>query len=1053
MNKLMSRMKLGSKLVLMISLPLIAMLAMAGYIAKGAYESANEAERMGAVLSQARVQMDLLDALQKEVAASEHHLSKRGKAGESELREARARTDKALTAYREARAQVVDSPRLEQRLATVDKVLEALPLERQRIDRLKVRPYKMRRAYAEMADALLDVLDNVPWEASERRVAAQAELIAILERLKELASRERTLLARTFSADRFVGQDFVKFSRILSQQKTLTTRFREMADGEVAQAFDELLASEAGQAVQRMRDKAFEASDYGAFAIQPAEWMTASQRLIEGLGELSHRIESEAVALEHELRNASNLTFWVTLTVLALALAATLLMAWLVLRNVRAGIGRAVEAASRIAEGDLEQHLEADTRDEIGELMSALQRMQTELRHRIEKEAAIAAANLRIRRALDNVASAVTVSNEQNELIYFNDAAEALFRDMEPDWRAMNPAFSVDGLKGTPLSRYFEEGEFKQAYMAKLEGERTIEGELAGRQMRLVASPVYDDEGNYQGRVTQWFDRTEELRQAELERQRLEEERRIAAENARIRTSLDNASANIMLADNDGNIIYLNRNAESLFREAETDLRQDIPGFDADSLLGSSIDRFHKHPEHQRQLLSALRDTHVADIEVGGRHMRITATPVVDDDGKRLGTAVEWLDRTQEVSVEREIDALVEAASRGDLAQRLLLDGKQGFFLQLAQGFNRLLDQLSDVFGNIGDVMSRMAEGQLDVRIEKEYQGTFGKVRDDVNTTLERLADVIARLMRIGSEVDTAAGEISSGNANLSARTEQQAASLEETASSMEELTSTVRNNADNARQADQLAASARQLAERGGNVVEQAVEAMQAINASSNEIAEIIGVIDEIAFQTNLLALNASVEAARAGEQGRGFAVVATEVRNLASRSADAAKEIKELIRDSVEKVSTGSELVNASGETLGEIVNSVKKVGDIVAEISAASAEQATGIDQVNRAVTAMDEVTQQNAALAEQTAAASQAMSENAREMRAVLSFFKGVNVDMGMPEAPSSSLPERKVEPIAAPKAESAPPPAPRAAAPAAATASAVEDDLDDEWEEF
>ncbi len=221
---------------------------------------------------------------------------------------------------------------------------------------------------------------------------------------------------------------------------------------------------------------------------------------------------------------------------------------------------------------------------------------------------------------------------------------------------------------------------------------------------------------------------------------------------------------------------------------------------------------------------------------------------------------------------------------------------------------------------------------------------------------------------------------------------EQQASSLQETASSMEELTSTVRDNADNAQQANQVAASARQLAERGGEVVHNAIDAMGQINTASSKIAEIIGVIDAIAFQTNLLALNASVEAARAGEQGRGFAVVATEVRNLAGRSATAAKEIKELIQDSAGKVQAGSELVNQSGETLGEIVTGVKKVGDIIAEIAAASAEQAAGIDQVNQAITSMDEVTQQNAALAEQTSAASSSLYDKAQEMERMMAFFE-------------------------------------------------------------
>jgi len=263
---------------------------------------------------------------------------------------------------------------------------------------------------------------------------------------------------------------------------------------------------------------------------------------------------------------------------------------------------------------------------------------------------------------------------------------------------------------------------------------------------------------------------------------------------------------------------------------------------------------------------------------------------------------------------------------------------------------------------------------------------------------------VVSRVKRVAADVHRGADEISAGNANLSQRTEEQSSSLEETASSMEEMTTTVKQNADNAAQANQLALAARDQAEKGGNVVSQAVAAMAGINDASKKIADIIGVIDDIAFQTNLLALNAAVEAARAGEQGRGFAVVASEVRSLAGRSATAAKEIKELIQDSVRKVEGGSVLVTQSGQTLEKIVASVKKVSDIVAEIAAASREQSSGIEQVNRAVMQMDELTQQNAALVEEATAASQAMAEQVRGLNEMLARFQ---VGMAELTAPTSA----------------------------------------------
>ena len=286
-------------------------------------------------------------------------------------------------------------------------------------------------------------------------------------------------------------------------------------------------------------------------------------------------------------------------------------------------------------------------------------------------------------------------------------------------------------------------------------------------------------------------------------------------------------------------------------------------------------------------------------------------------------------------------------------------------------------------------ITQQIAHGDLTVRFTDtgKETGVYAAMRDMV----QQLKAMVGQVTQATSQVSSAAAEIAQGSADLSQRTEEQASALEETASSMEELTSTVKQSADNAGQANQLAGAARTQAEQGGQVVDQAVTAMSAINASSRKIADIIGVIDEIAFQTNLLALNAAVEAARAGEQGRGFAVVAGEVRKLAQRSADAAKEIKALITDSVTKVEDGSKLVDRAGQTLRTIMDSVKKVSDIVAEIAAAAREQASGIEQVNKAILQMDQATQQNAALVEETASASQAMGSQARELQQLMAFF--------------------------------------------------------------
>ena len=462
-------------------------------------------------------------------------------------------------------------------------------------------------------------------------------------------------------------------------------------------------------------------------------------------------------------------------------------------------------------------------------------------------------------------------------------------------------------------------------------------------------------------------DTQQQLRDSrDAERANAERERVVAAVNGRIKQALDAVSANVMVADKDHNIIYMNPALKRMFTEAQGEMRKALPGFDVERLEGQSTDLFHRSSAHQRQMIEAMRSSTTTNFKVGTLSIRVTHTPVFDAEGHRLGTALEWINRTQEVAVEQEIENIVEGALEGDLTNRIRKEGKSGFFEVLAVGMNSLLDNFGELVGKI-------------------------KVA--------------------AAEVHGGAEEISKGNTSLSQRTEEQASSLEETASSMEEMTSTVKQTADNAAQANQLASAARAQAEKGGAVVGSAITAMSAINSSSRKIADIIGVIDEIAFQTNLLALNAAVEAARAGEQGRGFAVVASEVRNLAGRSATAAKEIKALIQDSVGKVEDGSKLVDQSGQTLGEIVLAVKKVSDIVAEIAAASQEQSSGIEQVNRAVVQMDEVTQQNAALVEEAAAAAETIVEQAQGLNQIVARYNVTTGEQSTSMAAAKRFPPR------------------------------------------
>jgi methyl-accepting chemotaxis protein len=464
---------------------------------------------------------------------------------------------------------------------------------------------------------------------------------------------------------------------------------------------------------------------------------------------------------------------------------------------------------------------------------------------------------------------------------------------------------------------------------------------------------------------------------------------------------------------------------------------------------------FHRDPQQQRGILDKLTTTHEEHVAIGPLKFQRITTPVVDKNGTRLGYLIDWKDETAEKAIETEVSEIVAAAVAGDFNNRISVEDKKGFMLNLSNSVNSLCETTSTVLNDLVAVLSALASGDLTKRIHADYQGTFGQLKDDANAMAEKLTTIVSQIKAGTGEVAGAAAEISGGTTDLSQRTEEQAASLEQTSASMEEISSTVKKNAENAQQANQSAASTREVANRGGEVVAQAVNAMSRIEESSRKISDIISVIDEIARQTNLLALNAAVEAARAGDAGRGFAVVASEVRSLAQRSSQAAKDIKDLINNSTSQVKDGVELVNRAGQQLKQIVESINSVATIVSEIANASAEQANGIDQVNKALNQMDEVTQQNSALVEQNAAAAKTLEQQATTMSERVAFFTLDDAAVAV---------SRHVQAPAAPAVKAPAPRAPKVATAAnrskgrgpvgrmqSALATALKDDPD--WKEF
>ena len=454
--------------------------------------------------------------------------------------------------------------------------------------------------------------------------------------------------------------------------------------------------------------------------------------------------------------------------------------------------------------------------------------------------------------------------------------------------------------------------------------------------------------------------------------------KKLAEENSRIRNALDKCSTNVMIADDTNTIIYMNETVSSMMQGNEAELRKSLSRFDARSLIGQNIDIFHKNPSHQINMLAAMQATHRTQIKVGSLTFSLIANPIIDADKKRIGTVVEWSDRTQEVAVENEIAQVVAAASKGDFSQRMDLSDKQGFAKLLGTSINELLDTSSTGLAEVARILEAMAEGDLSQRITNEYEGTFGLLKDASNTTAEKLSQTIASVRSAAEALGSASSELSATAQTLSGSASTQASSVEKTSASVEEMNASISQNTENSKVTDSMASKAVKEANQGGEAVKETVLAMK-------QIANKIGIIDDIAYQTNLLALNAAIEAARAGEHGKGFAVVATHVRKLAERSQVAAQEIGEL-------ASTSVGMAERAGKLLDEIVPSISKTSDLVQEITAASMEQSVGVNQINDAMDKLNQITQQNASAAEELASTAEEINGEAEELAQLMTFFR-------------------------------------------------------------
>ena len=625
---------------------------------------------------------------------------------------------------------------------------------------------------------------------------------------------------------------------------------------------------------------------------------------------------------------------------------------------MQAGLRRVVDEMQTVvtaaAQGDLSQRVALDDKHGFARDLSLHVNQ-------------LADETMRIKKALDNASTCVMIADAQGKVIYLNASMAALLQGAEEDFKTQLPQFRADGVLGASMDLFHRQPAHQRDLLASLQTPHRTDMQMGRRVFGLVATPVFDDDGHRLGAIVEWKDRADELAaQAQ------------ARANLRIRQALDKCTTPVMIANAEHKIVYQNEAALVMMQRNEPALRQSLPAFDASELIGRDVDLFQCEPALQGAHLAGLQSSRRGQIEISGLHFAFIANPVVDASGQRVGTVVEWLDRTAEVAVEGEIAAMVEGAAQGDFGRRLPLQGKTGFFATLSQGMNQLMDSSEQGLGDVADLLLAFAEGDFTQRMDGEYGGLFGKVRDSANVTADNLTRTLGEVRAASQALTGAASQVRATAQSLSQASSEQADSVQQTTGSIALMSASIGQNNDNAKVTDGMARKASSKAGEGGTAVRQTVDAMK-------QIAAKIGIVDDIAYQTNLLALNAAIEAARAGEHGRGFAVVAAEVRRLAERSQTAAKEIGALAGSSV---STAEH----AGLLLDEIVPSIQKTSQLVQEIATASAEQSGSVLQIGGAMTQLSRATQQNASAAEELAATSEALTGQAEQLQQTVAFFR-------------------------------------------------------------
>ncbi|MEM6536094.1 MAG: methyl-accepting chemotaxis protein [Pseudomonadota bacterium] len=978
-------MRLIHRFAIIAIVPLVALVILASMNVISSLSHRSAAVSVAHGVEKATLATGLVHRLQAERGASAGYLTTKGSAFRSELAARRDSTNEQVEEFLVSATTTQD--------ARIVATLDQLSNMRTSVDTLNADSSSVARFYTNLIEALIQsAASDVGREASPT-IGARADAFLAIVEAKERAGRGRSAGNRGFGAGRFTPEEFEAFTTLIGAKQAFVENAINSASESDRQAIQQMVSGPTFQQVESFADIARQSLYTGdATSVTGPQWFAAASSQIDEMYGIEGRLANTLLA---EAKNSVAGATGEMIISIAIAIASftlTIGSAFLTIRSILGPLTNLKGVMARLSGGDYKAKVPAIKRhDEIGDMARSLRQLRDEL---AEAEGRNKEAMFK-GQAFDNTLSAMIMVDTKGVIQYVNEATKHLFRENYETFNELFPGFDTDDLIGKSFDGFHTNPAHQQSIVSdptKLPYKTQVS--MGDLHFSMVVNGVFDKEGNHVGCILSWEQVSERLR------------------NAAVIEALSQSQALIEFTP-DGIILDANKN----FLETSGYTLEEIQGQHHRIFMPSGESGTAEYAEFWDRIASgkAISDKF--------RHQ--------DKDGREL-----WLHASYNPLKDPKGNVYKVLKIASDITESEVEKRRLG-----AQQRERETE-VNQVIEQLAMSLKQMASGDLMTQIDQPFTPTFEVLRTDYNDAIAKFRDALGEVVANAKGIHNGSSEISQAADDLSKRTENQAATLEETAASLEQLTASVRAAAEGAANANEVVSSAQQNAESSGAVVREAVSSMNEIESSSKQISQIIGVIDDIAFQTNLLALNAGVEAARAGDAGRGFAVVASEVRALAQRSSDAAKEIKTLISSSSSQVERGVELVGQAGMALEEIVGYFSDISSRVSEIASSSNEQSSGIAEINVAINQLDQVTQQNAAMVEQSTAASHSLSQEADRLLGLISQFQLGNSSGGNAAAGSIHEQQERVREFVAPVASSG-----------GGGAAAAVQQMEDDWENF